>query len=159
MQRAGDLAPIEPPASTQPPDTTTSIATIASTTTTTTTSITVATVRNPVDPSTIHGTWRTPHDASQFFLIFHADGSWKAGYTREPKSPFDFGTYEFDGRRLTIHSSPEATSQGSPCAGLTGTYDTSFTGDGFVLPASGAEDECARRQRDLVAGVFARVSD
>lgn len=67
------------------------------------------------------------------------------------------GTYEFDGRVLTIHSSPDVRQ--APCAGLTGTYPTAFSneGDEVRFPSAGASDPCAKRMQELTTLVHSNV--
>lgn len=114
----------------------------------------------PVDPAAIHGAWRTPGSSdfpsSPHFLVFDAAGDWQATYKLD-SGPFDFGTYEFDGRVLSIHSSPDVRQ--APCAGLTGTYRTAFSdeGDEFRFLSAGASDPCGKRMRELTTLVFSRV--
>lgn len=114
----------------------------------------------PVDPTTIHGMWRSPGtsvSSSVVFMRFDDAGEWQAAYTVDGGA-FDFGTYEFDGRALVMYSSPEVRQ--SPCAGLTGTYPTAFAdgGEEFRLLLAGAKDPCGKRLPDITSRTFTRAA-
>jgi hypothetical protein len=137
-------------ATTTDSETTTAVTTV----TTTTQGPTTSSTTDP-GPDGIEGMWLARGE--NWGLVFEDDGSWRAFYQNDPGSSFDFGTYEFDGDLLTLHSSPEVA--GSPCAGNTGTYRVVDDDrlDAMRFPASGAEDECQRRRDDLVSLEFIGV--
>lgn len=149
-----DTQPVDTTSTSALADTSTSTTTVP--TTTTIASTTTTTAGDPVDSEVIHGTWRSPEGG--FYLIFDESGSWQAAYVPDSDRPFDFGRYLFDGRELTLFSGSDV--EGSPCAGLSGTYVTSFSNEGeqFSLPSSGAFDACRQRQGDMVRGGFVKQS-
>ena len=113
----------------------------------------------PVDPAAIQGAWRAPGTSSSpstVFIVFDPAGEWQATYSLD-SGPFDFGTFEFDGRELTLHSSPDATR--SPCTGITGTYQPVLSNGGteLRLPAAGASDPCVERLADNATRTFVKV--
>lgn len=144
--------------STTAPTTPTSGATTPSTTvngiTASTTSTTI--VVRTVDRQALVGGWGAQFANQRFFFVFSDRGSFEALYFLEAEHPFDFGTYEFDGRTLTLRSSPRAT--GSPCGGLSATYIVSFSEDEqrFTLPEAAADDECQRREGEMTRVEFTK---
>lgn len=140
--------------------TTTTSSTISQTTLTTAGSMSSSTTSTTitveaVEPETLVGDWRTVVAGAPWYFRFEDDGSWEAMYFLDG-NPFDFGTYEFDGRELTLHSSPDVT--GSDCAGTTGSYVVSFSDDTrkFNLPRADARDDCGGRRGALIQAELTR---
>ena len=103
----------------------------------------------PVDVTAIEGQWRVT--SVDVYLSFADDGTWYVSYSRTSDTGFDFGTYEFDGRTLTLHSSEEATA--SRCTGRSGTYVTAFSLDGSEVEFASVDDPCRQRGREIGAGM------
>lgn len=148
----------QPISSTTAPTTSTRGVTTPSTTAegiTASTSSTTIVVRN-VSREALVGDWGAQFANQPFFFMFSDQGSFEAHYFLGSEHPFDFGTYEFDGRTLTLRSSPRAT--GSPCGGLSATYIVSFSEDEqrFTLPEAAADDECQRREGEMTRVEFTK---
>ena len=123
---------------------------------------TTATIRG--EPSTLIGVWLWERGLGRpgvggtgdsWVIEFSAELTFEARYSGV-RSAFDYGTYQFDGRILELHSDPEAT--GSPCAGLSAIYTVVFLdADTLTMPRSEAEDECPDREEEMAFGNFLRT--
>jgi hypothetical protein len=97
----------------------------------------------------IYGLWRTH---TRFFL-FNEDGTWAVAYTRGQieSNPFDWGTYTFDGKKLTFSTDSEAES----CPGLTGTWKVTFPNESDIV-FKVVDEQCAHRENDIGRNKYTR---
>lgn len=117
-------------------------------TTSTSAPTTTTTLPPPVEPSALIGTWKIAD--VNVFLVFNDDGTWSGGYTRAGDG-FDWGTYTFDGRVLTIRSSEDIVV--STCSPAPGSYETAFSADGESIAFTSIDDPCRERGTDLRGGL------
>lgn len=128
--------------------------TLASTTLppTTTTSLVPTTTTaepEPVDPSTLHGTWHV-FDTQSEYIVFHEDGTFAAAYNPAGEAPFDSGNWVLDGTELRFHSSSDTRY----CPGQSGRYQVAFSDD--LMRVSFPRlviDECSARRDHIRAGL------
>jgi hypothetical protein len=86
----------------------------------------------------LYGSWLTSPGST---MTYYQDGSWDAVYPPWGPSPFDFGTYTFDGKTLTMFST-----DGRVCrTGQTGIYEAEFV-DEDSLSVIVVEDPCLDRR-------------
>lgn len=89
----------------------------------------------------IYGVWLAPDGDAD--MSFNEDDSYAINHG-EGTEPAEWGTFTFDGERLTLSTDPDSTN----CREIVGTYDAAFTAGGD-LELTDVEDPCTARRVEL----------